>query len=61
MRLTRKLEQLPAVKAALAEIGYTKAREIIAVASAGTEVIVGGRGEGVVAARIGGEGQAGQS
>jgi hypothetical protein len=33
MRLVRKLDQLPAVKAALPEIGYTKAREIIAVAS----------------------------
>jgi hypothetical protein len=37
MRLTRKLEQPPAVKAALPEIGYTKAREIIAVASPRTE------------------------
>jgi hypothetical protein len=37
MRLTRKLDQLPAVKAALPEIGYTKAREIIAVASPRTE------------------------
>ena len=33
MRLARKLEQLPAVKSALPEIGYTKAREIVRVAS----------------------------
>ncbi|MBE0567975.1 MAG: HNH endonuclease [Krumholzibacteria bacterium] len=37
MRLVRKLERLPAVKAALPEIGYTKAREIISVASPRTE------------------------
>ena len=37
MRLVRKLEQLPAVKAALPEIGYTKAREIVRVASPRTE------------------------
>ena len=37
MRLARKLDQLPAVKAALPEIGYTKAREIVAVASARTQ------------------------
>ena len=37
MRLSRKLESLPAVKAALPEIGYTKAREIITVASPRTE------------------------
>jgi hypothetical protein len=37
MRLVRKLERLPAVKAALPEIGYTKAREIIEVASPRTE------------------------
>ena len=33
MRLARKLDSLPAVKAALPEIGYTKAREIVTVAS----------------------------
>ncbi len=32
MRLSRKLDRLPAVKAALPEIGYTKAREIVRVA-----------------------------
>jgi 5-methylcytosine-specific restriction endonuclease McrA len=37
MRLARKLEKLPAVKAALPVIGYTKAREIVAVASPRTE------------------------
>ncbi len=37
MRLARKLDQLPAVKTALPEIGYTKAREIVAVASPQTE------------------------
>jgi hypothetical protein len=37
MRLVRKLDQPPAVEAALPEIGYTKAREIIAVASPRTE------------------------
>ncbi len=37
MRLVRKLDALPAVKAALPEIGYTKAREIVAVASPRTE------------------------
>ena len=37
MRLARKLDQLPAVKAALPEIGYTKAREIVSVASPRTE------------------------
>lgn len=37
LRLVRKLEHLPAVKAALPEIGYTKAREIIQVASPRTE------------------------
>ncbi len=37
MRLANKLDQLPAVKAALPEIGYTKAREIVAVASPQTE------------------------
>ncbi len=38
MRLTRKLAALPALKAALPEIGYTKAREIVEVASPATEV-----------------------
>jgi len=38
MRLARKLKKLPAVKAALPEIGYTKAREIIKVASPRTEL-----------------------
>ncbi len=33
MRLVQKLERLPAVKEALPEIGYTKAREIVQVAS----------------------------
>ncbi|HPF69061.1 MAG TPA: HNH endonuclease signature motif containing protein [Candidatus Krumholzibacteria bacterium] len=37
MRLSRRLDTLPAVKAALPEIGYTKAREIVAVASPRTE------------------------
>ena len=37
MRLSRKLDQLPAVKAALPEIGYTKAREIVRVAPPKTE------------------------
>ena len=37
MRLARKLDQLPAVKAALPEIGYTKAREIVTVASPRTQ------------------------
>lgn len=37
MRLARKLDELPAVKAALPEIGYTKAREIVTVASPRTE------------------------
>jgi hypothetical protein len=37
MRLARKLEDLPAVKAALPQIGYTKAREIVDVASPRTE------------------------
>ncbi len=37
MRLARKLDQLPAVKAALPEIGYTKVREIVRVASPRTE------------------------
>jgi 5-methylcytosine-specific restriction endonuclease McrA len=37
MRLARKLEKLPAVKAALPEIGYTKAREIVTVASPRTQ------------------------
>ena len=37
MRLTRKLGALPAVKAALPDIGYTKAREIVEVASPATE------------------------
>ncbi|MCP4574132.1 MAG: HNH endonuclease [bacterium] len=33
MHLARKLDKLPAVKAALPEIGYTKARQIVRVAS----------------------------
>ncbi|MFO7609807.1 MAG: hypothetical protein R6X35_11550, partial [Candidatus Krumholzibacteriia bacterium] len=37
MRLAQKLESLPAVKAALPEIGYTKIREILQVASPRTE------------------------
>ncbi len=37
MRLARKLDQLPAVKAALPVIGYTKAREIVEVATPRTE------------------------
>jgi len=37
MRLARRLDELPAVRAALPEIGYTKAREIISVASTKTE------------------------
>ena len=37
MRLVQKLERLPAVKDALPEIGYTKAREIIRVASPRSE------------------------
>ncbi|MFN2369575.1 MAG: hypothetical protein ABR506_00320, partial [Candidatus Krumholzibacteriia bacterium] len=37
MRLVQALERLPAVKAALPEIGYTKIREILQVASPRTE------------------------
>ena len=37
MRLVQKLQRLPAVKEALPEIGYTKAREIIQVASPRTQ------------------------
>ncbi len=37
MRLARKLDQLPEVRAALPEIGYTKAREIVRVASPRTQ------------------------
>ncbi len=37
MRLARKLDALPAVKAALPEIGYSKAREIVEVATPRTE------------------------
>ncbi len=37
MRLARKLDRLPAVKAALPEIGYTKVREIVEVATPRTE------------------------
>ena len=37
MRLARQLDRLPAVKAALPEIGYTKAREIVRVASPRTQ------------------------
>ena len=39
MRLARRLDDLPAVRAAVAsgELGYTKAREIVAVATAETE------------------------
>ena len=37
MRLVQKLERLPAVKEALTEIGYTKAREIVQVASPRTQ------------------------
>lgn len=37
MHLARKLDRLPAVRAALPDIGYTKAREIVRVASPRTE------------------------
>ena len=37
LRLARKLDQLPAIRQALPEIGYTKAREILQVASPRTE------------------------
>ncbi len=37
MRLARKLDRLPAVKAALPDIGYTKVREIVEVATPRTE------------------------